>query len=84
MEPLTRQGLFLEEVDGNVGNLVELSVDAHGVSPGEIHGGVASFISTNDALQEMLKRSFRWIDSSGLQAIADEQPTRPCEQRAKK
>jgi hypothetical protein len=84
IEPFTRQGFFLEEVDGKVGNLVELSVDVHGLSPGEIHGGVGSVISTNDALQEMLTRSFRWVASSELQGIAGEQPTQRCEENVKK
>lgn len=81
MEPLTRQGVFLEEVGGKVGTLVELTVDAHGINPGEIHGGIGSFISTSESIQQMLGRPFRWVDSSELQAIADEQPTQPCQDK---
>jgi hypothetical protein len=78
LDPYSRHGVYLEEVDGKVPNLVLLEASAHGIDTGELQGGVASRKDTTDAMDAIRARPFRWTGAAQLQQLADERPADGC------
>jgi hypothetical protein len=78
LEPLTQQGMLIEEEAGSVVNSAELTMSAYGVSYVEVQGGIASNQRMNRLVSEMMNLPFNWFEATKLSTIPNAQPDRPC------